>query len=155
MRGQKSGLCQATGAQIIRKHHKQIGRCPRPIWSWAKWREATGARMGQQESQDQSWLPWEDIDGIGCGRQRWGPLFPVCMTKGTAGLLNYKQKHGRTSLVVQWLRLHAPNAGGSGSIPSQGTRSHVLQQSVHMLQLKIPHAETQNSQINKLKYKFF
>ena len=108
MRGQKSGLCQATGAQIIRKHHKQIGRCPRPIWSWAKWREATGARMGQQESQDQSWLPWEDIDGIGCGRQRWGPLFPVCMTKGTAGLLNYKQKHGRTSLVVQWLRLHAP-----------------------------------------------
>ena len=30
-----------------------------------------------------------------------------------------------TSLVVQWLRLHAPNAGGPGSIPSQGTRSHM------------------------------
>ena len=26
-----------------------------------------------------------------------------------------------TSLVVQWLRRHAPNAGGSGSIPGQGT----------------------------------
>ena len=25
-----------------------------------------------------------------------------------------------SSLVVQWLRLHAPNAGGPGSIPSQG-----------------------------------
>ena len=25
----------------------------------------------------------------------------------------------RTSLVVQWLRLHAPNTGGLGSIPSQ------------------------------------
>ena len=25
-----------------------------------------------------------------------------------------------TSLVVQWLRRHAPNAGGSGSIPGQG-----------------------------------
>ena len=30
-----------------------------------------------------------------------------------------------TSLVVQWLRLHAPNAGGLGSIPGQGTRSHM------------------------------
>lgn len=25
MRGQKSGLCRVTGAQSIRKHHKQIG----------------------------------------------------------------------------------------------------------------------------------
>ncbi|TEA30592.1 hypothetical protein DBR06_SOUSAS4110027, partial [Sousa chinensis] len=31
------------------------------------------------------------------------------------------------SLVVQWLRLHTPNAGGSGSIPGQGTRSHLPQ----------------------------
>ena len=29
-----------------------------------------------------------------------------------------------TSLVVQWLGLHAPNAGGPGSIPGQKTRSH-------------------------------
>ena len=27
-----------------------------------------------------------------------------------------------TSLVVQWLRLHAPNAGNTGSSPSQGTK---------------------------------
>ena len=31
------------------------------------------------------------------------------------------------SLVVQWLRLHAPNAGVLGSIVGQGTRSHTLQ----------------------------
>ena len=30
-----------------------------------------------------------------------------------------------TSLVVQWVRLCAPNAGGPGSIPGQGTRSHI------------------------------
>ena len=30
-------------------------------------------------------------------------------------------------MVVQWLRLHAPNAGVSGRIPGQGTRSHMLQ----------------------------
>ena len=27
-----------------------------------------------------------------------------------------------TSLVIQWLRLHAPNAGGPGSIPGQGAQ---------------------------------
>ena len=33
----------------------------------------------------------------------------------------------RTSLVVQFLWLCAPNAGGPDSIPGQGTRSHTLQ----------------------------
>ena len=49
-----------------------------------------------------------------------------------------------TSLVVQWLRLHVPNAGALGSIPGQGTRSH-------MPQLMIPHAATKTwcSQINE------
>ena len=41
------------------------------------------------------------------------------------------------SLVIQWLRLHTPNAGGLDSIPFQGTRSHILQLRVHRLQLKI------------------
>ncbi|TEA30869.1 hypothetical protein DBR06_SOUSAS3510006, partial [Sousa chinensis] len=27
--------------------------------------------------------------------------------------------------VVQWMRLHAPNAGGPGSNSGQGTRSHM------------------------------
>ncbi|TEA37298.1 hypothetical protein DBR06_SOUSAS6710032, partial [Sousa chinensis] len=39
------------------------------------------------------------------------------------------------SLVAQWLRLLAPNAGGPGLIPGQGTRSH-------MPQVKILHAAT-------------
>ena len=33
----------------------------------------------------------------------------------------------RTSLIVQWLNLQAPNAGGLGSIPGQRTRSHMPQ----------------------------
>ena len=48
-----------------------------------------------------------------------------------------------TSLVVQGLRLHVPNAGGLGLISGQGTRSHMLQLRVHMLQQKL--------QPNKLK----
>ena len=37
-----------------------------------------------------------------------------------------KKKIEGISLVVQWLRLHNPNAVGLGSIPGQGTRSHIL-----------------------------
>ena len=39
-------------------------------------------------------------------------------------------------LVVQWLRLCAPNAGGLGSIPGQGPRFHRLQLKVHMPKLE-------------------
>ena len=38
-----------------------------------------------------------------------------------------KHKEQRTFLVVEWLRLHTPNAGGPGLIPGQGTRSYMLQ----------------------------
>ena len=43
-----------------------------------------------------------------------------------------------TSLVVQWLKLRAPDAGGLGLIPCQGTRSYMRQLRAHMLQLKRP-----------------
>ena len=39
---------------------------------------------------------------------------PTCEHQGTEMF--------RTSLVIQWLRLWAPNAGGLGSIPGQGTK---------------------------------
>ena len=47
-------------------------------------------------------------------------------TEGLSLLLNRKLQTG-ISLVVRWLRLQGPNAGGPGSIPGQGTRPHVLQ----------------------------
>ncbi|TEA30381.1 hypothetical protein DBR06_SOUSAS17710002, partial [Sousa chinensis] len=50
------------------------------------------------------------------------------------------------SLMVQWLRLHTPNAGGQGSIPGQGTRHRRVQLRVRMLQLKIPRAATKTWQ---------
>ena len=43
-----------------------------------------------------------------------------------------------TSLVVQWLRLHAPSARSPGSIPGQGIRFNMLHLRVCMPQLKIP-----------------
>ncbi|TEA25085.1 hypothetical protein DBR06_SOUSAS6010067, partial [Sousa chinensis] len=47
------------------------------------------------------------------------------------------------SLVVQWFRLRAPSAGVRGSIPGQGTRSHMLQLRVRMLQLRSRRAATE------------
>ena len=48
-----------------------------------------------------------------------------------------------TSLVVQCLRLCAPNAEDPGSIPGQGTRSHRLQLRLCRPQLKILQAEAE------------
>ena len=55
------------------------------------------------------------------------------------------------SRVVRWLRLCTPNSGGLGSIPGQGTRSHMLQLRIRALQLKILRAATKTwySQISK------
>ena len=44
--------------------------------------------------------------------------------------------------MVQGLRLCAPNTGGPGSIPGQGTRFHMSQIRVHMVQLNILHEAT-------------
>ena len=52
--------------------------------------------------------------------------------------------------MVQWLRCYDPNTGVQGSIPGQGTRSHMLQLRVPM-PLKILHVVTKtgSSQIHK------
>ena len=47
----------------------------------------------------------------------------------------------------QWLRLQAPNAGGLGSIPARGSRSHMLQLKILHVAKKVPRAKTQCSQI--------
>ena len=39
-------------------------------------------------------------------------------------IINFKTGGG-TSLVVQWVRLYTPNAGGLGLIPGQGIRSRM------------------------------
>ena len=46
--------------------------------------------------------------------------------------------------MVQWLRLHAPSAGGPGSIPGQGTGSR-------MSHLRILHAAAKRSNVLRLR----
>ena len=57
----------------------------------------------------------------------------------------------RTSLVVQWLRLHVPNAGDTGWLSGQGTRSHIPQLRVHGLQLRLSAAREIKINIKKRK----
>ena len=56
-----------------------------------------------------------------------------------------KRGHAGTSLMVQWLRLCAPNVHGGGgalvSIPGQGTRAHLQLMILHTA-TKIPCAAT-------------
>ena len=49
----------------------------------------------------------------------------------------------------QGLRLYTPNAGGLGSIPGQGSRSHMLQLRVYMLRLKVLDAATKILSVTK------
>lgn len=68
--------------------------------------------------------------------------------------LGFKTNAG-TSLVGQWLRCHAPNAGDPGSMPGQGTSSHMRQLKVHMPQRRpeslCATAKAQQSQLNTFK----
>ena len=62
-----------------------------------------------------AFLSWEDIsltETITLGQY----IFPRAQ-----GLYAIQSGNVGTSLVVQWLRLCTPDAGGSGSIPGQGT----------------------------------
>ena len=55
-------------------------------------------------------------------------------------------------MVVQWVRLTAPNAGGPGSIPARGTRSrmHDATKSSHAT-TKSPHATLREIRMLQLK----
>ena len=50
----------------------------------------------------------------------------------------------KTSLVVQWLRRHTPNAAGPRSIPSQGARSYTPQ-----IKILLATTKTRHSQMSK------
>lgn len=49
----------------------------------------------------------------------------------------YKCIRFRDFLVIQWLTLHSPKAGGPGSSHAQETRSHLLQLRILMVQWRL------------------
>ena len=82
----------------------------------------------------------------------WAGSLPWACSPGKRAVWTLQRSfHEGTFLVVQWLRLHTPNAGGPSSIPGEGTRSQVSQLRACMPQIKIPSAATKtwSNQINK------
>ena len=90
---------------------------------------------------DQAALKGSAVPGFG-GKSRWPTQQQLLLTQGTwcwvtgrtCVVMGHEgdqdvpcQKYSAlgTFLVVQWLRLCAPNAGRWGSIPGQGTRSYM------------------------------
>ena len=65
------------------------------------------------------------------------PLRPWGILKVNGIILILRKTVERTPVEVQWPRLQAPNAGGPGSIPGQGTQAHTSQLRALMLQLKL------------------
>ena len=57
----------------------------------------------------------------------------------------------RDFIIVQWLRLCAPKAGGPGLIPSQGTRPHTPHRRVHIPQRRPGVAKEINKSIKQTK----
>ena len=76
---------------------------------------------------------------INCLTRMWETHLP-----GLINNVHWERVGLGTSLVVQWLRRHAANAGDLNLTPGWGTRSW-------MLQIKILHVatKTQHNQINK------
>ena len=77
---------------------------------WMNEKGGTCPREGL--SQTSKLFSWRSTQHPGGGRLRF-EMRPLWHESGWRG----------PSLVVQWLRLHTPNAGGPGSIPSRGTGS--------------------------------
>ena len=84
-----------------------------------------------------------EVTGAGLSIERSGAMlrdsgglalpFPGGLAQGLAWpFVPLRRQVGRLSLVVQWLRLHSPKAGGWGLIPGQGSRFHMPQLRAHV-----------------------
>lgn len=80
------------------------------------------------------------MKGVGAGESRMDLYDPSSLPPSSHFPLSFSQLHQNTTvsvlpqappkvahlhMVVQWLKLRVPNAGGLGLIPGPGTRSHV------------------------------
>ena len=100
------------------------------VWRFAKftWRIASAcsrARPGRQHLPGRAWPPemcWFGGSGMAKTLSQFAWSLPACKRVKTT--LSKRSSLG-TSLVVQWLRFRAPNAGVPGLTPGQGTRSHM------------------------------
>ena len=89
-----------------------------------EWRERGSLRVAEKEQVPAQMMDWA---------KGWGRVKGSRLRDKYDGATNKNEGGGGTSLVAQWLRLCALNAGGPGSIPRPGTRSrtHAATKSSH------------------------
>ena len=63
-------------------------------------------------------------------------VFPLIWKSSVSVRVQSRKEVPEISLVIQWLRLHTPNAEALGSIPGQRTKSCMLQQRTKTTKLK-------------------
>ena len=85
------------------------------------WDLSPGGSISNSPERIAPWRQGEEPGSIEILQQRAGSLNVKWL------LLIKENQVFRDSPVIQWLGLHAPNAGALDSIPGQGTRSHMLQ----------------------------
>ena len=102
-------ICQE---KISLDYNQEVSLCIFKVWKEGSIKQKEGCREGME---------WE------FGVSRCKPAYTEWINKillyGTGNYIQYPVIG--TSLVVQELRLHTPNAGDLGSISGQGTRSHM------------------------------
>ena len=120
------------------------GRCD-PIWGSAEQMQREEIQLLRIRALSSPLCSQQDLHLLNFPSLKWGwsshksahenkPKSLVSHHPGEMnGIILSKTHNFRTSLMVQWLRYHAPNVGGPGLIPGQGTGSP-------MPQVKIPHA---------------
>ena len=100
-------LRRAIQDGVMKKKKKRWGNGGEPAFT-----PCSGQKKHQDQCLEPHWIYLVDLSI--CSWEGWAEI-DIWMKGCFLG----------TSLVAQWLRLHAPNAGGPGLIPGQGTRSHM------------------------------
>ena len=102
---------------------KPVGRAPGQHREGQHWLEHKSAETGERREAGHT----RGKPRGPAGGQVWATREESERTPGFYGpdQLGQKCHYLVTTLIVQRLRLHAPNAGGLGSTPDQGTRSLV------------------------------
>ena len=128
------GICFHWNRSCFTPSHNQQKKCR----TWSRATIQLRKKMGGKTNSTGSQMTDRLHHILGPTRRSWNTQ-EFWTSNGKSGhskpkLPSSKNVDTGTSLAVQWWRLHAPNAGGPVSIPSQGMSSHRLQPRVLMLQ---------------------
>ena len=131
--------------------------CEHHLWGWSKWLFrllcvfisvckwfTVENIVPEQPGPSYPAIVWLTFSGVSCGfcpkclhfsrctLHAWGCSGPVSILYQAEAENNQESYYIWTSLVVQWLRPHTPDAGAPGSISGWGTKFHMPQLRVLM-----------------------